>query len=501
VGGVATGVTAQASREARARDAPGLIRSAAWMSGAHIAGQAAAYGSLLVLARLIPPSSFGAVAAGTAILYIAVRIMDAGTQGSIVVSPRVSRAGLRRSQLRCLGAGLALSAAIAVGADALARAFAGHADARVMAVLGLGVPIYALAVVPMALLQRSLEFRDLARAWAASNILSAVAALSVGALGGGVWALVTRQMVWLTALASLLWWAGRRLLPPREVSRAEVRRPAVARWFLVFGITQVVTLNLDYLIVGRMEPVGQLGLYALAFMIAFAPVDHFSAHVGKVLVAAAAASGRSESGPRTVAATRMMALLLLPLAPVAVALARPVLPAVLGEKWAGMVVPFQLLVVAGVGYAVLNCIGEALTGGGEMPFRARVNVVWSLLTLVTLVVLVHADGIRGAATAHVVVVVAYAAVYLTAGARRAGTDPRTLWSALRPVVVVVALQAVVTAVVTVGLGRAGAPSGAAASLGAALGLAALLGASVRGEGAPMREMAVVLRAAARGTAS
>ena len=44
----------------------------------------------------------------------------------------------------------------------------------------------------------------------------------------------------------------------------------------------------------------------------------------------------------------------------------------------------QLLLVVGVGYAILNCIGEALSGGGEIAFRAKVNVAWSVVTLAAL---------------------------------------------------------------------------------------------------------------------
>ena len=236
-------------------------------------------------------------------------------------------------------------------------------------------------------------------------------------------------------------------------------------------------------------------------MIAFAPVQHFSAQVGKVLFAAAAASELTASGARTVAATRLMALVLLPMLPVAIVLAPPVLPAVLGPKWSGMVVPFQLLVVSGVGYAVVNCIGEALSGVGQMDFRAKINTGWCLATLVSLIVLVHLDGIRGAAIAHLVVFVAYAAIYATSGARRAGTDARALWAALHPVLAAVALQAAVTAVVAIGADRTGVGPGLAAGAATVAGLAAMVGLATAGDRGPMREAATVLRAAVKGSGS
>jgi O-antigen/teichoic acid export membrane protein len=350
--------------------------------------------------------------------------------------------------------------------------------------------------VPMAVLQRSMEFRDLARAWASSNIGSAGVAVGAGLLGAGVWALVLRQLVWFALLAALVSLLARRHLPPRSARESDGSPPATARWFLLFCATQVLALNLDYLVIGRLDRVEAVGLYALAFMIAFAPVEHFSAQVGKVLFAAAAASGPATSGARTVAATRLMAVLLLPLVPVAIVLAPPVLPAVLGAKWSGMVAAFQVLVVAGVGYAIVNCIGEALSGAGHMAFRAKVNCCWCAGTLVVLVLLVRVDGIRGAALAHLVVFAAYAAVYGTAGARRAGTTAAALRSALQPVLVAVMLQSAVTGAVAVGLRAAGAGEGIAAGSAVIAGLGAMAAIATRGDRAPVREAATVLRAAA-----
>ncbi|MGZ4202746.1 MAG: oligosaccharide flippase family protein [Thermoleophilaceae bacterium] len=481
----------------RALDARSLIRSASWMSGAHVAAQLCAYGSLLILAHFVPPKTFGTVAVGTAILNVGIVFMDFGTRGSIVVARSASRDYLRRSLVRCVSLGIVLSAAIALGAGALSRTFASGADPAALAALGVGIPLYGLAVVPMSVLQRAMEFGPLARVWASSNFVSALGAVVAGVLGAGVWALVGRQVGWCAVLAVLAWVAARRHLPRKDAPAPHEPGTTAPRWFLLFALTQVVTFNLDYFVIGHQNAVAQLGLYSVAFMIAFAPLQHFSGEVGRVLFSAAAASGVSENGARTVVATRLMALLLLPLLPVTVALAVPVLPAVLGHEWSGMVVPFELLAIAGVGYSIVNCIGEALAGGGQMEYRSKLNVVWCVITLAALVVLVRADGIRGAALAHLFVFAGYAAVYATAGMRRIGSDGGTLWRALRPVIVAVALQAIVTAGVDLGLHGAGAGAWAAGLTGAAAGLAVLTLLMTRGDRAPLREALALMRMAAQ----
>jgi O-antigen/teichoic acid export membrane protein len=472
------------------------------MSGAHVVAQMFAYGSLLVLAHFVAPRSFGTVATGTAILYVGTVLMNSGTGGSIVVAPEISQESLRSSRSRCLLVGCLLSAAIALGAPALSGAFGGGHDPAVLAALGVGIPIYALAVVPMAVLQRALRFRELARVSAAANFLSAAVAVAAGVLGAGVWALVLRQLAWCAGLAALATLSvNRHVAVPRTPAIARPVRP-MARWFLLFAVTQVVTFNLDYFVIGWQRTAAQLGLYSVAFMIAFAPLQHFSAEVGKVLFAAAAAGGMSASAGRTLVAMRLMTLILLPTLPVMVVLAPVVLPALLGREWSGMVVPFQLLAVAGIGYSIVNCIGEALAGAGRIDVRVKLNTGWCVLTLALLVALVHLDGIRGAALAHVIVFIGYGAVYLTAGIRRAGTDARTLGRALAPVLSAVAVQALVTFVVAVGLRNVAADRWLVACSASFAGLTAMVAVALRGEdGGPLRQATAMLRAATQGAAT
>jgi O-antigen/teichoic acid export membrane protein len=170
-----------------------------------------------------------------------------------------------------------------------------------------------------------------------------------------------------------------------------------------------------------------------------------------------------------------MALMLLPLLPPAIALAPGLIPAVFGHRWVGMVVPFQILIAVGVGYGVLNILGEALAGAGltSVAVRARIDAVWASATIAAVVVGVNIDGIRGAALAHVVTFAGLAVAYGWRGARSIGLTLRALLPAIRGVVMCVAFQAAVTAAVTIGVERGGSSLLAGGLVGASAGLLAL----------------------------
>ncbi|MFF6777039.1 oligosaccharide flippase family protein [Streptomyces sp. NPDC012637] len=471
VGTEAASVSREVSREPTGRS---LIASASWMTGSHLLAQAFAYGSLIFLARQLPPSGFGTVAVGTAVVYIATLLVDHGTYGAIMVHPHLTRTYLVRAFWRCFLVGAALAAVMAAAAGPLVSTFANGGDAPAVALLAVCLPLHAISLIPTALLHKSMQFRRLAGATATANVVSAVVAVVAVLAGAGIWSLVARQVVlfgMLAVLTTALCLPGLRRRPAfPPASAAQARERTGDRWFFLFGVTLMLAANIDYLVVGLSSDASLVGLYALAFTIAMAPSTQFSEQVGKVLFAAAASSPET-SGQRTVQSVRLMSALLLPLLPVGILLAPVLLPAVLGPEWTGMVAAFQVLWVAGIGYAIDNCIGEALSGTGQIAFRAKVMAARCVATATALWVLVSVDGIRGAALAHLAVFVPYAAVYATVGARLAGTSGRELWRALRPVVAAVVWQLVVTAALLFSLRAAGISYGVAVCAAGVAGLA------------------------------
>src|SRR4051794_3299492 len=452
----------------------GVLAGMSWAAAGNLVGQVAWFGSLLVLCALLPPRSLGVVAIGMVIANASNLLQDAGTRGAIVTSEHLTETFVRRAVVRNVGTGLALTAACALLARPISDHFASGQTPGVLVVLVLTVAIRAFSIVPLAVLQRTLHFREHAAVNAASMGLGSVVAVVAAALGAGVWALVLRQLVYSTALPLGAWAAARRPLRAElERSRGgDVVAPARGSWFLVLAVMDFVAFNSDSVIVGNVSGAARLGLYSLAFTLAFAPLTQFSWQIGRVLFGAAAGDDPAAVKRRTLRSMTASGLLLVPAVPAAFALAPVLLPRLLGEEWRGMVVPFEILLCVGVGHAVVNVVGESLSGAGGIAFRARVHCFWAAATVVALVILVRADDIRGAAIAHAVVFVPLATAYLVPGARMLGIGGSELGRALRGVGVTLVVQAAVTAVVLGALNALDASPVLAAAVAAAAGLLA-----------------------------
>lgn len=475
-------------------------RALSWLGLGQLAGQVWWYGSLIALGALLTPRDFGTIAAGLVVVQIAQFLMDSGTRGSLIVAPAISAELLRRALVFNLGTGLLLTLAVAGLAGPFVDAFAAGGQADAIRFLALAVVLSALVPVPMALLQRKLDFKRQATVLGVAATVASIAAIAAAVLGAGVWALALRQVLFQAVIACLAWWSVRGMLPSRE-GRSAVRRRVrqeQAFWFFLVSLSQFLALNVDYLVVGGVTDARELGLYSLAFTIAFAPVSQFSNQIGKVVFpAAAATSDREVVASRALKATRLLALVCAPLVPPAIALAPVVLPAVFGPEWESMVVPFQILLAAAVGQVLLSVVQESLSGTGNVAFFATVSMVWLVATTVALLVLVQLDGIRGAAITHAVLLLPLAAAYATGGARRIGLSTRRLLAGLRGILAAVAVQGLLTAAVAVALDAAGVHPDLAAALGALAGLAVVALIVLRSEDSPLREARAALAALRR----
>jgi O-antigen/teichoic acid export membrane protein len=453
-----------------------VARAISWKVLSVVFGQGSWYASLFVLAVLVPPRDFGVIAVGSVIVSFTTLLMESGTGGSLIIARDLDARAARYALSRTSVAGVVLTVVFIVLAKPIASAFAKGSDPAILRVLALTVLMSAVAIVPNALLTKFLRFKRIAIIMIAAAAIASVAAIVAAALGAGVWALVIRLVlnqlligVFACASAFEVWPRG------KSNEHGSARRPGATSFLFIAG-AGFFAWACDNLIVGAFSNTTQLGLYALAFSLAYAPLTQVSWTVGSVLLPAVAATHDPEVVRRqTLKSLRMMTLVLLPLLPAMVVLAPGAIPALLGEKWHAMVAPFQILVFVGVGQGIVNVLGEVMAGAGgtSVKLRARIDVVWAACTLIAIGVGVNLGGIRGAALAHVVTFCGLIFAYGWLGGRGIGLSAEELLGSLREVVACVAVQGALTALAALLAHAAGAGLLVSGVVGAAVGIAAL----------------------------
>jgi PST family polysaccharide transporter len=470
----------QADGTERPQAAPTTERIAGalrWHAAGQAAGEVAFYAMVLVLAALLEPRAFGIVAVGMVIVRVATLFAQEGSAGSIIAAHDLMRSDVRATLRFNLVLGGVLTLAVVASANWMTEAFADGGDEKVLRALAVIVLLASVSAVPQALLRKHLDFRRFSLVTGGAAIGTSICAVVAALLGAGVWALVVRQVLYQALVAAFAWGAAASLMRALPAGGEDSSRPKLPPGrvpFLLVAAATLMAMTLDNLVVGAITDATQLGLYSLAFTLAYAPVTQLSWRLGQVLFPAAAATPELAAvARRTARIVRVTSLLMLPVVPVGVALAPSVLPGLFGSEWTGMVAPFQIMLVVAMLHAVLNTVGESLSGTGNITFRAWTDVLWGVGTLVLVATFAALGGIREAALAHLIAFIPLACAYLGWGARRIGSDAVAFWRATRAVVGPVLAQAAVTLAVVEALGDS-LGGGAAASAAGLIVLALLL---------------------------
>lgn len=465
-------------------------RGALWLATNGIVVKTSQTVVLLALAAMLAPSALGLVALGTLVANVSAIVASLGTASALVFwRGDVDRAA-RTAVTIGLGTGALLAGLLWLAAPSLAAALnAADGGAAVIRGLTLTVPFLAVAAVTNELLRRQLAFARRIVPDTTSSVVGAVVAIALVADGRGVMALVIGQVVQAVLTMLLAWVVHPPVLPGWNTEDA--------RGLLSYGgpyaganLLELVQLNLDYLIVSWVLGAEALGLYSLAFRLAFMP------YLMVVVVITGAAFPylcRRRGVELGRAATTVMTATLTLVVPLCLGLA---LLAdhlvVLGDQWAPGVPALPWLAL----YAALLSVGQLVQTSLNALGRPALSMLLRLCHLLLLVATLLAVTDRGivavavgqAAAASVVAVLALAVARL----RLPGFSLRRLVASLRPAALAAAAMVVAVSLVRP-LADPGAPSLVGLLLLGTVGVVAYAGTVWAVDRDHLREAARVVR--------
>jgi O-antigen/teichoic acid export membrane protein len=354
---------------------------------------------LLLLAKLLAPDAFGLVAVAMVAIGAVARVTDLGMIPALVQRRSATLDEYDAAWTVGLVRAAAIALLLASFSMPVATAFGEPSAASVIQVFALRPVIEAFASIGIVGLTRQLDFRRLSMiAVPAAAVDLAVAVITVERLG--VWALVAGALAGsaTTVMLSYLLAPHR----PRLRLRFDDIRPLIhfGRWVLATGIVALVGSSLSQMSISRIEGVAALGLYSLAWRVAFLPADAVSAVVSAVAFPMFARI--RDDARATAAAFRTLLtgqyVILVPGYALVFVLA-PALEVMLGERWAGTAPIIRILSVSAVTSTLGDLVTALLKGRGRADRSFVLEVVQTGVLVAVLIPLVLEFGARGAALA------------------------------------------------------------------------------------------------------
>ena len=423
------------------------VRSGAlWAGGSTLLLRFANIAIMAIVARIVAPAELGVFALTLVVHGVVVSLAELG------VSSAIARSDLDQDKIAptvatlSIVASLTLASLMAIFADPLASLLGSPAAAGPLRVMSLCVALIGPFAVPGAQLQR--EFRqDLVfRANAIAFLPGSAVLIGVALLGDGAMAFAWSRVTGTLVMGTLMMMSVSRRYWPALNFRLIGPLLRFGIPLAVANLLSQVLLNVDYVFVGRMLDISDVGLYNLAFNISV----WSTAVIGSMLngvVLPAFSKVRADGGDLTAAlsrATHVVGLIAFPIGAFTIALASPLIVTIYGSQWAAAAPVLGVLCVYGMLSVVCLLLANVIVSSGRTGILFVVQLV-ALAFLVPLMWLgVTLGGLIGVGAAHIVVVVVVTfPLYILAIRKSIGTGPVTILRAMRGPATTAALSGVI----------------------------------------------------------
>jgi PST family polysaccharide transporter len=374
-----------------------------WSGATQVLVQAFQFGFAIALARLLTPAEFGLVGMILVFTGFASSLADFGLGASLIQKPSVSQAHLNAAFWLNVAAGGLLTLLFGVTAPLIAGFYQEPRLTLLTVAMAVTFLVGSPSVVQSALLSKSIDFR--ARFWIESvaTILSGSVAVGLAWSGAGVWSLVAQAMA-LAAIRTGMLWQRSTWRPSWSFDRAATRELlGFARHMAAFNAIIYWENNVEKMAIGRLIGSAPLGVYNLAERMMRMPSTAITATAGSVMFPSLSLiQSDIESVTRVyLRANRLIAAVTFPAMVGLLALAEPLILALLGEKWRGAILLLQLLCLAGIAQSVYNTSGWIYLSYGRSDLLLR-SAIYAFVARVAGVLIGLRWGVTGIVCGYVV---------------------------------------------------------------------------------------------------
>lgn len=335
---------------------------------------AIAFGTQIVLARMLEPADFGVLAFAGVVATLCYSVTNLSADKYVIKENNDIQHKLDSGFTLELILAAVLAPLLVLTAPSLMTLLAKPHLTGVVQLLALSC-LYVPLSVPRALFEKDLRFLPALGPMIAAHLIAGLVAISLARLGFGVWSLVWWRLTAFAGEIIILWCIAP--YRPKVVVDWNVMKD-ILRFgapLLGSGILVFYYWNVDYYIVGRLLGEEQLGYYWLGFQASHYFLQARTTIISVVFPTFAKMARKEDMKAGFEALTRLTFVAYLLPTIVVLALGRDLVSFVFGSKWAPAATALQVSMVLVTLRAVLAYWDPVLLNFG----RSRVLFVMTLL--------------------------------------------------------------------------------------------------------------------------
>ncbi|OPY00281.1 MAG: Teichuronic acid biosynthesis protein TuaB [Syntrophorhabdus sp. PtaB.Bin006] len=374
-----------------------------WSLISHLVEQLLQLIILVFLARLLDPKDFGLVGIITIFTNFAFLLSDLGFGAALIQRKDIGEHHLDAVFSLNIMIGLLLTVLFVCISPLIAAFYDEPSLKFITSITALGFVIASLSNANIALLRREMNFKRIAIIQIASLAGSGIASILLAFWGCGVWCLVFQSLIFQSIRTGVTWISSHP--KPHFKINGDARKDLFGYGLNLtgFNVFNYWVRNADNFLVGKIIGPHALGIYSKAYTSMTLPILQITDVVSRVMFPALSSIQTDVSKVKMMylKVIRCIALVTCPIALGLLAIARPFVLVVLGDKWVEVIPVLQILCIIGVIQGVSSSMGLLFTSLGRTDLMLR----WGIFSGITYIVAFLIGikwGILGVSIAYVV---------------------------------------------------------------------------------------------------
>ena len=353
------------------------LSGAMWMLAQNLGAQVSALIVFILLARLLTPRDFGLMAMAFVVTQFLTMFASQGLISAIIQRQDLEQSHLDTAFWLNLSVGLIVAMIGMAAAPGIALLYGEPAVSQILMVLCITVLLESLTSVQNSILQRRMEFKNVAIRKLSGEAVGGAAGITMALSGFGIWSLVARPIINQITQVLLFWlltdWRPRLLFSvPHLKDIVGYGSNVLGVNVLNFGARQF-----DSFLIGLFMGATVLGQYSIAKRLIMMLVDLVRGGIGSVAwtMFSRIQDQQQKLQQGLMQLNRMVCLITFPLF-IAVSLySHHYIPLFFGEKWYASIPIIQLLALAGFFEATRSCHESLILATGKSGVRLMLAAV------------------------------------------------------------------------------------------------------------------------------
>lgn len=342
----------------------------------------------LILARLLMPSDYGAIAMLAIFMAIAQTFIDSGFSNALIRKPDRTETDNATAFYFNIGVGLVSYALLYLVAPYIAQFYETSILTPLTRIMGLNLLLNSLCVVQQALLTACIDFKTQAKISLSAAIVSGLVGTGFAYAGYGVWALAI-QSVLASVIRTILLWILAKWRPKAKFSKQSFSSLfGYGSKLLASGLLDTIYNNLYTIVIGKRFSATTLGVYSRADQWANFLAVNITGILQRVTFPVLSTIQNEDERLRTNyrKILRISGFVVFPLMIGLAAVADPLTRFILTDKWADSIPLLRILCFALMLYPIHAINLNLLQVKGRSDLFLRLEIYKKILGIATLCV-------------------------------------------------------------------------------------------------------------------